>query len=170
MNQNLEKPVTDFSFFIAPDKNLVMRCPTGFAPVAAFTTVLRVDDSVVHASFALDDNGNLQHSNFPFETLSVSIRHQRVYINGLPGSPIGRDDGMDTRSIRTQGIITALIPSPRGNGNQYLSVFIGQKPGKRTRIYCCSGSSHDVFTIYSALTAISNASAIDSSSLNWKNA
>ena len=83
MNQNLEKPVTDFSFFIAPDKNLVMRCPTGFAPVAAFTTVLRVDDSVVHASFALDDNGNLQHSNFPFETLSVSIRHQRVYINGL---------------------------------------------------------------------------------------
>ena len=112
MNQNLEKPVTDFSFFIAPDKNLVMRCPTGFAPVAAFTTVLRVDDSVVHASFALDDNGNLQHSNFPFETLSVSIRHQRVYINGLPGSPIGRDDGMDTRSVRTQGIITALIPSP----------------------------------------------------------
>lgn len=169
MNQTCTRPVNTFTFFIAPDKNLIMQCPKSFSPVAAFAAVLRVGDLAVQASFSLDDNGNPQHSNFPFETLSVSVDHQQVYINGLSGFPMKKGESDDARSAHIQGIITALIPMPRGSGNQYLTIFIGQKPGKGTRICCCGGRSNDVFTIYSALSSITNPSIASSSLLDWRN-
>lgn len=133
-------------FIKTHDDHLYLRLNSGIYPVAYFSANLKVNKTPFRAEFALDYNGNLQHSDCPFEELCVLCNASRIYIKGTKNMPTVTD------RTSVQGVLKAIIPGPENDGNQYLIVFIDQR--KKSSIYTCSGTDKNIGTIYNALAAI----------------
>lgn len=135
-------------FTVTPEKNIIARTEYGFCPVARFEACLIINGKIFRASFALDDNGNLQRSDCPFEEIAISLSEKWVKVKE------NTEFSLDTDENRIQGVITALVPKPRGEGNQYVTIFVDQMKYKKRSVEYYSSSEKEVCTIYHALSAV----------------
>lgn len=135
-------------FTVTPEKNVIARTEYGFCPVARFEACLIINGKMFRASYALDDNGDLQRSDCPFEEIAISLSENLVSVKENEKS------SLDTNENQIQGVIIALVPKPRGGGNQYVTIFVDQMKYKKRFVEYYSSSEKGVRTIYRALSAI----------------
>lgn len=126
---------------------LWLHASNGQCPVGTFYAHLKINGSLFHARFSLGDNSRPLYSDCPFEEIAISLDRKQV---GIKGAPSTLHD--DKKGDRIQGVILALVPSPKG-GNQYVVIFIDQKSLQKGHIYYCSGTNGSVLTIYRSLAA-----------------
>lgn len=138
----------NFDFILLPDKSVILRTVSGFCPVAVFSVHLKIDGVCFDANFALDNNGHVVQCNCPFEKIAISLGHQDIAIQGAAETISA------SRGNKIQGVITALVPAPKGRGNQYVVFFINQISLDKGRICYYSGMDKDLYTIYNSLTVM----------------
>lgn len=135
------------TFFITPDKNVLMRASSSQVPVGAFYARLEINGFPLHARFFLGDDGTPLYSDCPFEEIVIFLNRKQVGIKGAPSTLQNDKDG-----DRIQGVILALVPAPKG-GNQYVAIFIDQKSLKKGDVCYYSGTNGSIHTIYRSLVA-----------------
>lgn len=129
------------------DSALYLRTEVGTCPIGDLYAHLKINGSSFHARFSLGDNSRPLYSDCPFEEIAISLDRKQVEIKGAPATLHD-----DKKGDRIQGVILALVPSPKG-GNQYVVIFIDQKFLQKGHIYYCSGTNGSVLTIYRSLAA-----------------
>lgn len=126
---------------------LWLHASNGQCPVGIFHAHLKINGSPFHARFSLGDNSRPLYSDCPFEEIAIFLDRKQV---GIKGAPATLND--DKKGDQIQGVILALVPSPKG-GNQYVVIFVDQKSLQKGHIYYCSGTNGSVLTIYRSLAA-----------------
>lgn len=147
MQDTFETRIPPLTFSALPDHTLLIRNPNGLLPVGIFSARMKINESLLQTHYFLDDAGQ-PHGSLPFEKIMLSFQDQYACIKGAT-FPLSSE-----KNCAIQGFITALVPAPKGNGNQYVTIFLNQNPNKKSRIYFCCGMDGEAMSIYSALTAI----------------
>lgn len=147
MQDTFEARIHTLSFSTLEDHTLIIRSSIGLMPVGIFSARMKINGSLFQAHYFLDDTSH-PHGSLPFEQIMLSFQDQYAYIKG-PTLPFSSES-----DCTIQGFITALTPKPKGSGNQFITIFLDQNPGKKSRILLCCGIDGQVKSLYKALTAI----------------
>lgn len=147
MQDTFENSIRALTFSTLEDHTLIIRSSIGLMPVGVFSARIKINGALFQSHYVLDNTGH-PHGSLPFEQIMLSFPDHYACIKGPAISFSSESD------CTIQGFITALTPKPKGNGNQFITIFLDQNSGKKSRISLCCGIDGQVKSLYKALTAI----------------
>lgn len=162
MQDTFENSIRALTFSTLEDHTLIIRSSIGLMPVGVFSARMKINGSLFQTHYILDDTGH-PHGSLPFEQITLSFQDHYACIKGPALSCSSESD------CTIQGFITALTPKPKGSGNQFITIFLDQNSGKKSRILLCCGIDGQVKSLYKALTAIAldSNTPVDTSEQRW---